>query len=350
MKKIALLLIVAFVAASCGSSANQDSAQTEQTAAKPAIPVSVQTLAAEKFDHYIELTGTIEAQNIAFISPEAPGQIKKIFVKEGDRVMKDQVLAELNTSVIKNQIKQAETQLELAEIVFKKQKNLWDQKIGSEIDYLTAKNNFESLESNIETLKSNLELLIIKAPFDGIIDDVILKEGELANPGAQLMQMVNLNKLYINADLAENYLAAVKKGDKVEVSFPSFPDMNMVKPIYRIGSIIHPMNRTVNVQLKVDNKKEILKPNGLAIIKINDFSEEAAIVVPSIIVKQDNRGSFLYVATKNGTDWTSKKRYVETGRTYMDKSMIINGLKAGEKVIVKGFTQITDGSTIQISK
>lgn len=350
MKKLALVLFVAIIAASCGSSANQDSAQTEQTAAKPAIPVSVQTLATEKFDHYIELMGTIEAQNIAFISPEAPGQIKKIFVKEGDRVKKDQILAELNTSVVKNQIKQLETQMELAEVVFKKQKNLWDQKIGSEIDYLTAKNNFESLESNLEVLKSNLELLIIKAPFDGIVDDVILKKGELASPGAQLMQIVNLSKLYINADLGENYLAAVKKGDKVEVSFPAFPKMNMIKPIYRIGSIIHPMNRTVNVQLVINNNKEILKPNGLAVIKINDYSDETAIVVPSIIVKQDNRGSFLYVAVKNGSQWNSKKRYVETGRTYMDQSMILGGLKVGEKVIVKGFTQITDGSNIQITK
>lgn len=351
MNKLIFILFIAILSG-CGSAGENE---TEKTSAQPKaiaiqIPVSVKTLAPEKFNHYIEISGTIEALNIAFISPEMNGQIKEILVREGDRVIKDQPLVRLNTSILNNQIKEVQKALELAAIVYTKQKNLWNQQIGSEIDFLTAKNGKESLERSLETLNSQLDLGLVKSPFDGIVDDIILKVGELAVPGSQLMQIVNLDNLYINADLAETYLASVKKGDKVHLSFAAYPDLNMITQIYRIGNIIHPMNRTINVQIQIKNKNEMLKPNGLAIIKINDFSSEKALVVPSIILKQDTKGSFLYVATKKNTGWFAQKRYVQIGISFEDQSMIDSGLAEGEKVIVKGFTQTTDGSAIKITQ
>lgn len=351
MKKLIFILFIAILTG-CGSASENE---TEKTSAQPKatayqIPVSVKTLATEKFNHYIEISGTIEAINIAFISPEMNGQIKEILVREGDRVIKDQPLVKLNTSILNNQIKEVEKALELAAIVYTKQENLWNQKIGSEIAFLTAKNGKESLERSLETLNSQLDLGLVKSPFDGIVDDIILKVGELAVPGSQLMQIVNLDNLYINADLAETYLSSVKKGDKVDLSFAAYPDLNMVTPIYRIGNIIHPMNRTINIQLQIKNKNEMLKPNGLAIIKINDFSSEKALVVPSLILKQDTKGSFLYVAAKKNTGWIAQKRYVQIGVSFEDQSMIESGLAEGEKVIIKGFTQTTDGSAIKITQ
>lgn len=351
MKKLIFILTIAILSG-CGSASENE---TEKTSAQPKatayqIPVSVKTLATEKFNHYIEISGTIEAINIAFISPEMNGQIKEILVREGDRVIKDQPLVKLNTSILNNQIKEVEKALELAAIVYTKQENLWNQKIGSEIAFLTAKNGKESLERSLETLNSQLDLGLVKSPFDGIVDDIILKVGELAVPGSQLMQIVNLDNLYINADLAETYLSSVKKGDKVDLSFAAYPDLNMVTPIYRIGNIIHPMNRTINIQLQIENKNEMLKPNGLAIIKINDFSSEKALVVPSLILKQDTKGSFLYVAAKKNTGWIAQKRYVQIGVSFEDQSMIESGLAEGEKVIIKGFTQTTDGSAIKITQ
>lgn len=351
MKKLIFILTIAILSG-CGSASENE---TEKTSAQPKatayqIPVSVKTLATEKFNHYIEISGTIEAINIAFISPEMNGQIKEILVREGDRVIKDQPLVKLNTSILNNQIKEVEKALELAAIVYTKQENLWNQKIGSEIAFLTAKNGKESLERSLETLNSQLDLGLVKSPFDGIVDDIILKVGELAVPGSQLMQIVNLDNLYINADLAETYLSSVKKGDKVDLSFAAYPDLNMVTPIYRIGNIIHPMNRTINIQLQIKNKNEMLKPNGLAIIKINDFSSEKALVVPSLILKQDTKGSFLYVAAKKNTGWIAQKRYVQIGVSFEDQSMIESGLAEGEKVIIKGFTQTTDGSAIKITQ
>lgn len=313
-------------------------------------PVVVKKLTLEHFNHFIEVTGNIEAVNAAYISSEIPGQIVEIYVKEGDRVDKDQTLVKLNTNTIEKSIDEVKTSLELATTIFNKQKNLWDQKIGSEVDYLTAKNNKESLERKLESLNAQLDLAYIKAPFPGIVDDIILKEGELVMPGVQIMQMVNLDQLYINADVAERYLPVIRKGDKVSLSFPTFPELNTEVPIYRVGNIIDLQNRTVNIQVFVNNTHEKLKPNGLAVIQINDYATDEALVVPSIIIKQDMKGSFLYILKKEGKKTVAKKRYVKSGVFYKDQSMIVEGLKVGDRVIVEGYNQISDGSEVYIKK
>ncbi len=374
MRKIIIIALVLFMA-SCGSS-NTESRKAELANLKSELntlqnkitslekelasdpnnkvnqayktPVSIKEVSYGNFNHFIEVSGNIEAVNAAYISPEMGGQIKKNYVKEGDRVNKGQMLAKLNSSTIDKNIDELNTGLEYASIIFDKQKKLWDQKIGSEIDYLTAKNTKEGLEDKLETLKAQLELLIIKAPFDGIIDDIIQKKGELAAPGSQMMQLVNLNKLYINADVAENYLPVIRKGDKVELNFPSFPELAMTTKIHRVGNVIHPQNRTINMQLLINNKNEKLKPNGLAIIQINDYSTDKALIVPSIVIKQDMKGSFLYVAKQANKKWLAQKRYVKSGVSYKDESMIIEGLSTGEKVIIEGYNQISDGSNIVI--
>ncbi|PKP35177.1 MAG: hypothetical protein CVU00_03460 [Bacteroidetes bacterium HGW-Bacteroidetes-17] len=311
--------------------------------------VTIKELKPESFNHFIEINGNVEAVNAAFISPEMSGQIKNIYVKEGEYVNEGKLLAKLNTSMIEKSMDEINTGLKLATTIFTKQKNLWDQNIGSEIDYLTAKNTKEALEDKLETIKAQLDLAFIKAPFDGIIDNVIQKEGELATPGMQMMELVSLAKLNINADMAESYLPSVHKGDKVELSFPSFPELDMVVPIHRIGNIINPNNRTVSIQLQINNKNGMLKPNGLALIRINDFSSDATLVVPSIIIKQDIKGSFLYVAEQANSLLISKKRYVKTGASFMDQTMIVEGLSVGEKVIIEGYNLISDGSEIKIN-
>ncbi len=375
MKKIIIIAIVLFVA-SCGSTSDNETKKAELTKLKTELnniqnkiaaldkelandqdneniqsyktPVSVKEVNKEVFNHFIEVSGNIEAVNTAFISPEMAGQIKKVYVKEGERVSKGQKLAKLNTATIEKNINELKTGLEYATIIYTKQKNLWDQKIGSEIDYLTAKNTKDGLEDKLETLKVQLELALIKAPFGGIIDDIIQKEGELASPGMQMMQLVNLNKLYINADVAETYLPVIHKGDKVELSFPTFPDLAMTIPVYRIANTIHPLNRTVIMQLQINNKNELLKPNGLALIRINDFSAKDALVVPSIIIKQDMTGSFLYVVKLVNKEWIAKKQYIKIGVSFEDQTLVTEGLSVGEKVVVEGYNQISDGSEIEI--
>ncbi|MBU2651778.1 MAG: efflux RND transporter periplasmic adaptor subunit [Bacteroidetes bacterium] len=312
------------------------------------ILVRTDTLKPREFKHFFEASGSVESINEAFISPEISGQIREIFVKEGDRVSKGQYLVKLNTSVTDNTIEEFKTSLELAETVFEKQKQLWEKQIGSEIQYLEAKNQKESLETRLKTLEAQLEMASIKSPIDGIVDEIFQKEGELAIPGVQIMQLVNLSELYINADIAENYLPVIRKGDTVSVSFPSYPDIQLKVPIHRIGNVINPTNRTFNIQLKISNIDSQLKPNILSIIKINDYSTEQAMLIPSILMKQDRKGSYIYKVTSGSDKLIAKKVYVEPGVSYQDQTEVNNGLNTGDIIITEGYNLVSDGSEIRI--
>ncbi|MCD4731891.1 MAG: efflux RND transporter periplasmic adaptor subunit [Bacteroidales bacterium] len=310
-------------------------------------PVSIKELAFEEFNHYIEVNGVVEAINAAYISPEINGQIKEIYVEEGQYVKKGQLLIKINSSVIESTLKEVETSLELAITVYEKQKQLWEKNIGSELDYLQAKNNKESLESRLETLQAQIDMAMVKAPIDGIVDEVFVKDGELAIPGMQMIQLVNLNNLYVNADVSEAYITKVKKGEMVVLEFPSYPDINMNVPVHRIGNVVKSANRTFKVQLKIKNENDQIKPNVLARIKINDYTTENALLVSSLIVKQDLKGSYVFVAN---ADNTAKKAYIETGMSYMDLTMVTTGLSVGDRVIVKGYNQVSNGSKLEIVK
>lgn len=316
---------------------------------KNKVPVRIKQVNYEKFDHYFEAGGVVELVREAYISPEINGQIKNIYVEEGEKVKKEQLLEKLNTSITENTIKEVETSLELATTLFKKQKQLWEKKIGSEIQYLEAKNRKESLENKLATLNSQREMAIIRSPIDGIVDDIFQKEGELAIPGVQLMQVVNLNKLFINIDVAETYLPLINKNDMVVLQFPTFPGEYIEVPIYRIGNVIEPDNRTFTVQLKIDNEKGKYKPNMVAVIKINDYSNDSTLIVPSLIVKEDLVGKYVYVAVGTNNELIAEKKYVKIGRSYNDETVITEGLLPGDEVIVKGFSQVSDGSEIYVN-
>jgi RND family efflux transporter MFP subunit len=309
--------------------------------------VKLDTLVYRSFKHYFEASGVVESINDAFISPEINGQIKEIYVTEGDHVTKGQLLAKLNTSIIENTIDEVKTAFGLANTIYKKQKQLWDKKIGSEMQYLEAKNNKEAMENKLKTLEAQLEMAYIRSPINGIVDEIYKKDGELAIPGMQLMQIVNLKNLYINADISESYLPSIKQGDIVYLSFPSFPDFSMEVPIRRIGNVINPDNRTFIIQLKIDNREDKLKPNTLSVIKINDFSTNSAIVAPSIIIKDDINGSYLYIAKASENGFITRKVYIETGISYGNETMVVKGLEPGQLVITKGYNKVSDGTEIK---
>ena len=311
------------------------------------VAVSVEKIEPGTFNHFIEVNGVAEAINEAFISPETNGQIKKIYVTEGQRVNQGDRLVKINSSVTESTILEVKTNLDLAKTVYSKQKELWDKNIGSEMDYLRAKNNVESLESRLETLRAQLDMSEIKAPISGIIDDVSVKEGELAVPGQQVIRMVNLSNMYINADVSEAYIQNVKEGEKVLLNFPAYPDMKMEVEVHRTGNVIKSANRTFKMQLKVPNREGKIKPNMLAKIRINDYTRDNVLIVPSIVIKHDMNGSYLYVVDQK--DKTAKKVYVETGRTYNDKTVVSGGIEPGTKVIVEGYNQISNGSRLKIT-
>lgn len=330
---------------------NELAGYVEEDSLKDLIPVKTQKLKPQTFRHFFESSGVVEAVEEAYISPEMGGQIKEVYVDEGDRVKQGQLLARLNTSVTESTIEEVETSLELATTVFEKQKTLWKEKnIGSEIQYLEAKNNKEALENKLQTLRAQMEMSIIRSPIVGIVDQIFQKEGELATPGLQMMQVINLDKLYVNIDISERYLPNISKGDSVRLSFPSYPGKHMTVPIHRIGNVIEPDNRTFKVELKVDNPNEKYKPNMVAITKINDYTADSAIVVPSIVVKEDLTGKYLYVLDDKNETAVAEKKYIETGRSYNNKTLIKKGLRPGMEVIIAGFSQVSNGSEVYVKE
>lgn len=313
-----------------------------------ALKVRTQKLSLQPFSKFFTATGEVEAINEAFISPEATGQITKINVEEGQKVKKGQLLAKLNTSLIEKNIEEVKTQLQLAETLFNKQQELWDQNIGSERQYLESKNNYQSLQNKLATLQEQYNMSIIRSPINGIVEDIILKTGELASPGMQLMQIVDLDHLNVTAKLSENYLSIIKKGDMVTISFPSFPDLVIERPVTRIGNVINKQNRTFIIEIEINNYKDILKPNLLANIKVNDYNNKASIVVPSMVIREDLIGSYLYVAEENGNQTISVKKYIEVGKAYEGKTEVASGLTESDVIITSGYSNVSDGSVIQI--
>lgn len=313
------------------------------------VPVNLQQVEAVTFNHFFEASGSVIPVNEAFISPEVNGQVSEILVSEGDRVKKGQLLMRLNTDITDKTIQEVETSLALATDVFNRQKRLWDQKIGSEIQFLEAKNNKASLENRLATLRAQLEMSDITAPIDGIIEKVNLKKGELAVPGMQVIQLVNLSKLYVRADISENYLPYLKMGDEVTLTFPSYPGYMKKLNISRIGNVVNINNRTFEIELELENTQEELKPNMVGVIKINDFTAENSMVAPSKVIKEDLNGHYLYIAVQDGNDLIARKRYIQIGRTFSDQTRVVGGLEFGDKIIVDGFNRVSDGSLLKLS-
>ncbi len=331
MKKISFILITAVLLAACEPERTQEQVKNEIFEHKEqiklleeelkgfsygkdenTIKVKVQKIKKEKTKHTFSVTGTAKAENFAYISPEINGQIKRIYVKKGQFVKKGQLLITLNSNIISSQIKELKTRLELAEIMYEKQKTLWDQKIGKEIDYLQAKNQKESLEANLETLNAQLGMSRIRAPFSGIVDDIY-----------------------------------VKKGDTVSVNFPTYPDLKKIAVINRTGNIIKTANRTFKITVKINNKDKKIKPNMLAEVVLSDYEGES-ISLPSIIIKNDNKGKFVFVVNAETGIKKAEKRYITTGLHSKDNTIIESGLNVGEEVITAGFNLVSTGAAIEI--
>ncbi len=326
---------------------NELSEMGEPVDNRQGIRVTTDKVTRGPFDHYFRINGSVEAVQQAIISPETNGQVKNILVTEGQRIVRGQELGRLNTSVIENNIEELKTNINLAKTVFERQKGLWEQQIGSEIQYLEAKNSYESLLSRLKSLESQLDMAVMRAPFSGVVDKIHLKEGELAMPGLPVMQIINLDRLYVNADVSETYLPKIDPGDNVILRFPAYPDYEANVSIYRMSHVINPENRTFRIHLRIDNPQERFKPNMVASLNIRSFSADDVIVVPSILIKQDIQGFYVYVARKNGNgSWQSHKQYVERGPEGEGQTMIHSGLEEGDMMIIQGHNQLAQGTSI----
>lgn len=326
----------------------QGQVQGEAPGDSRALVVKVKEMAPQSFSSYFDATGTVEALQDAFISPEVNGQIQSILVDRGDQVKKGALLIRLKTEVTQNNIDEVKTSLELASKLYEKQKELWEKEIGSEIQFLEAKNNKESLEARLATLQSQLDMAYIRAPFSGIVDDIMVKSGELASPGMRLLRLVNLDKIRITADVSESFLGKVKEGEMATLRFASLPEVKLERPVNRTGMVIDPVTRTFSVEVLVDNRDHMLKPNMLSSLRIQDFSTDDALLVPSIILKEDFSGAFLFRINDASEMPKAEKVYVKTGKTVQDVTRIIEGLQTGDRVITAGYNLVSDGAPVRI--
>ncbi|PCI01354.1 MAG: efflux transporter periplasmic adaptor subunit [Flavobacteriaceae bacterium] len=305
----------------------------------------------EEFIHYLELQGSVNTKRNLIIYPEFSGILTKVLVKEGQFVRKGQLLAIIDDGGLSQQITQMQINTRLAKTVFDRQARLWSQKIGSEIEYLQAKATYEGQQQSVAQLEKQLDRTRVTAPFSGTIDDIITEQGSVVAPGqSELMRIINLSNMYIETDVPEKYIAAITKNKQVLVSFPVL-GTSLTSKIRQAGNYINPANRTFKIEVAIPNKDRAIKPNLTAKLKINDYSNPAAILIPQSIVSENAAGQqYVYVITdkRDGNIAKTKKQIIETGKTQGDIIEVLSGLSTGDEVIKEGARSVKEGQEVKI--
>jgi membrane fusion protein, multidrug efflux system len=302
------------------------------------------------FKHYVEIQAAVEADDYVDVTSEVAGRIMKLTVEEGDNVRSGQLVAQLDLEQLDKQMAEVQKSLELAETVFERQKRLWDQNIGSEIQFLEAKNNKERLEKSLETLEYQRSKSKVYAPASGIVETVFLQSGEIASPGMPIVQILNPRKLKAVADVPENYLRSVQVGQTVTIEFPALGEEQKARVVL-IGRTIDPANRTFKVEANLRKTHRLIKPNLLAVMFIKDKQMNDVVTVPLEMVQQEVGGKdFVYVVKEGEEGPVASKVYVKTGDSYDGSIVIEEGLEGGETLIMQGARGLADQEPLKIQK
>ena len=314
----------------------------------------VTSLVLEKqvFEHYLELQGNVKTKQNVLIYPEMAGTLEKVYVKEGQNVYKGQALAKIDDGGMAQQVAQLEATTALAKTTFERQKRLWEQKIGSEIQFLQAKTNYEASQNQLAQLKKVLDKSTIRAPFAGVIDNVIKDQGTVVapGPGSEVFRIVNLANMYIEADIPETYITNITDGKDVEINFPIL-NKTLTTKVRQTGNFIDPANRTFKIEVGVPNNDKSIKPNLTAKLKINDYTSNEAILIPQSIISENAEGDQYVYVIKNisGDTGTATQTVVKTGKTQGDVIEILEGVTAGDVLIDAGARSVKNGQEVKIS-
>jgi membrane fusion protein, multidrug efflux system len=304
--------------------------------------VSVEAVKTELFQHCIDLQGSVRAENSQPATSRMPGTLSKVYIKEGSSVSRGQLIAELEDDVMRSSRSELENQLRFATDVYERQKGLWEQKIGTEVQYLGAKNQKEALEKSLATLGEQMSMLKIYAPIGGTVDLLMLKAGQAIAPGVPLCNIINMGDLRVQGDVPESYAGKLKKGDKVVLFFP---DLNKEVPstVTYISKSINPLNRTISVECSLPASEQY-RANMIAVIKIVDYQNAKAISITAGLLRQLPSGDVLLVAT---ADKRARQTPVKVGSSYNGRVEILSGLSAGDQVITTGYQNVNDGDQLQ---
>ncbi|WP_375416222.1 efflux RND transporter periplasmic adaptor subunit [uncultured Hymenobacter sp.] len=315
-----------------------------------ATPVSVLNVQPESFKSYLEVQGRVDFDQNATVGARAAGTLTSLRVQRGDRVRKGQVLATVDASILDAGIAELRTRMELARTVYQRQKSLWDQQIGTEIQFLTAKNNYEALRRNLSTLNEQRALYSVVAPFSGSVDEVLPKLGEVTAPGAPVVRLTGGTGGKILADVSEAYGNKIKAGDKALVTIPDMGNEEITATVRTVSRTINATSRTFTVELRLaGNRAATLRPNMVATVRIQNYDREKATVLPVDLVQKDEQNSFVYVASKEGNKTVAKKRVIKTGATYNGKVEVTSGLAANDQVISAGYQNLNDGQAVAVA-
>lgn len=374
MKKIAILTILSFVLFACGNKENNQSIESlietknikalneKKTALQAEIAkieaglatldvkkeealVTVATIKDTIFNHYLDIQGSVDTKENILIQPEFSGTLTSLTVKAGDRVSKGQILGRVDDAGMSQQLASAENQYSLAKTTYERQKNLWDKKIGSEIQFLQAQTQMISAQKGVAQIKAQLSKTVIRAPFSGTIDEVFVEKGQVVSPSAQgLMRIVNLTNMYVATTVPESYIGKLKIGDLVDVYLTSLSKTYKGK-VRQVGNFINPNNRSFGIEVSLPNPDNLLRPNQVAKLKITDYTNKNAIVVPTGVIQKDGSGSnYVYVVQEsNGKTGTAKKVIVEIGKSSENVTEIVSGLSANDIIVVEGVNSISNG-------
>jgi RND family efflux transporter MFP subunit len=297
------------------------------------------------FNHYLEIQGSVNTNENVLIQPEFPGNLVELNVKAGQKVSKGQVLGRTDDGGMSQQLASAENQYALAKTTFERQKNLWDQKIGSEIQYLQAQAQMISAQKGVAQIKAQIAKTVIRAPFSGTIDELFVEKGEViaANPKG-LMRIVNLGNMYVSSSIPETYIGKLKIGTEVDVYLSSLNKSYKGK-VRQIGNFINPNNRSFGIEVSVPNPDNLLRPNQVAKLKVIDYVSKNAVVVPTNVIQQDaQKNDFVYtVANSTGKTGIAKKVIVKTGQSSDNVTEILNGLDTDATIVTEGMNTISDG-------
>lgn len=317
--------------------------------------ITVQQLDRQDFVHFIELQGDVTTRQNVLIYPEMAGTLVKIHVQEGQAVKSGQLLATIDDGGMSNQLAQMKTQLALAETTFQRQKRLWDQQIGSEIQYLQAQTNFESQEAAVKQMEEQLAKFLIRAPFSGVIDDVIKDQGTVVvpgGPGSEVFRIINLSNMYIEVPVPETYITTITRGKKVKVEFPILNE-SMESFVRETGNYINPNNRSYTVEIPVQNKTGNVKPNLTAKVHINDYRNEEALLIPQSTISENSEGEqYAYIVSDITKDnvAVATKTIITTGKTQGDYVEVLSGIEPGQSIIIEGARSVKEGQKVKILK
>lgn len=324
---------------------------THEKKERPAL-ITAEVIKDSIFKHYVEVQGNVETDQNVVLNAEFSGVLTTVYVMEGQNVSKGQRLAKIDDGGLSSQVAQQEAQLALAKTTFERQQRLWDQKIGSEIQFLQAKTNYEAAKNITNQLRSQLGKTIITAPFSGVVDEIISDPGQVVVPGqTPIIRLVNLSNMYVKASIPETYLRNIKKGTQVKVTLASINE-EFKGTVRQVSNYINPNNRSFDIQIEIPNTDGLVKPNLIATVKVNDYSAENAITVPENILQENAAGetiAYLYKPV-NDSVGVAKRVLLETGLSYENHTEVKAGLKKGDTIIKEGAKTLRDGQKVTIKK